>query len=397
MIVEDDVKKILIAYSGGLDTSCMLHWLKKKYKAELYAYCADLSGMSLAEKNKIIRKGLATGAKKVIVEDMRDEFMRNYVFPALKADAVYDGEYFMATAIGRPLIASRLAHYARKYGIKTVAHGCTGKGNDQVRFETGLYSLVKDVEMLAPLRFWEFRTREEEVAYAKKNNIPVSAGSKKYSLDENIWGVAIECGRLEDPSLPPPADAWQWTGGKLKKRETKITLSFRKGVPVAVNGRVMKPVAIAEKLNALGAAHKIGRADIIESRIVGIKSRELYESPAAKIISAAHFDLERMVLDRETLHYKEKLAKDFSLLVYNGRWFSPLREALSAFVDVTQKNVTGSVTMVLRPWSFEIISRVSPYSIYSRSLATYAVGDKFDRSLAEGFIKLSCMDIAKRG
>jgi len=390
------VKKILIAYSGGLDTSCMLHWLKKKYKAELYAYCADLSGMSAAEKNKIIRKGLATGAKKVIVEDLRDEFMKNYVFPSLKADAVYDGEYFMATAIGRPLIAKRLAVIAEKYGIKTVAHGCTGKGNDQVRFETGLYSLLKDVEILAPLRFWEFKTREEEVAYAKKNNIPVSAGSKKYSLDENIWGVAIECGRLEDPALAPPADAWQWTGGKLKKKESRITLSFRQGIPVAINGRALKPSALVEKLNALGAAYKIGRADLIESRIVGIKSREIYESPAAKILSLAHFDIERMVLDRETLHYKEKLAKDFSLLVYNGRWFSPLREALSAFVDKTQKKVTGTVTMILRPYSVEIISRTSPNSIYSKSMATYAKGDKFDRSLAEGFIKLSCLDIAKR-
>ena len=390
------MKKILIAYSGGLDTSCMLHWLKKKYNAELYAYCADLSGMSAPEKNKIIRKGLATGAKKVIVEDLRGEFMKNYVFPSLKADAVYDGEYFMATAIGRPLIAKRLAVIAEKYGIKTVAHGCTGKGNDQVRFETGLYSLLKDVEILAPLRFWEFSTREEEVAYAKKNNIPVSAGSKKYSLDENIWGVAIECGRLEDPSLPPPADAWQWTGGKLKKKESKIRISFRGGVPVALGGRTLSPVAIVEKLNAIGAAYKIGRADLIESRIVGIKSREIYEAPAAKILSVAHFDLERMVLDRETLHYKEKLAKDFSLLVYNGRWFSPLRAALGAFVDETQKKVTGTVTMILRPYSVEIISRTSPNSIYSKSMATYAKGDKFDRSLAEGFIKLSSLDIAKR-
>lgn len=390
------MKKILIAYSGGLDTSCMLHWLKKKYNAELYAYCADLSGMSAAEKKKIIRKGLATGAKKVIVEDLRDEFMKNYVFPSLKADAVYDGEYFMATAIGRPLIAKRLAAAAKKYGIKTVAHGCTGKGNDQVRFETGLYSLIKNVEILAPLRFWEFRTRAEEVAYARKNNIPVSAGSKKYSLDENIWGVAIECGRLEDPSLPPPADAWQWTGGKLKKKESRIKLSFKQGVPSAINGRVLSPVAIVEKLNAIGSAYKIGRVDMIESRIVGIKSREVYESPAAKILSTAHFDLERMVLDRETLHYKEKLAKDFSLLVYNGRWFSPLREALSAFVEETQKKVTGTVTMILRPYSVEIISRTSPNSIYSKSMATYAKGDKFDRTLAEGFIKLSSLDIAKR-
>ncbi|MEA2082034.1 MAG: argininosuccinate synthase, partial [Elusimicrobiota bacterium] len=368
----------------------------KEYNAELYAYCADLSGMSAAEKKKIIRKGLATGAKKVIVEDLRDEFMKNYVFPSLKADAVYDGEYFMATAIGRPLIAKRLAAAAKKYGIKTVAHGCTGKGNDQVRFETGLYSLIKNVEILAPLRFWEFRTRAEEVAYARKNNIPVSAGSKKYSLDENIWGVAIECGRLEDPSLPPPADAWQWTGGKLKKKESRIKLSFKQGVPSAINGRVLSPVAIVEKLNAIGSAYKIGRVDMIESRIVGIKSREVYESPAAKILSTAHFDLERMVLDRETLHYKEKLAKDFSLLVYNGRWFSPLREALSAFVEETQKKVTGTVTMILRPYSVEIISRTSPNSIYSKSMATYAKGDKFDRTLAEGFIKLSSLDIAKR-
>ncbi|MBU3955291.1 argininosuccinate synthase [bacterium] len=394
--MEDNVKKILIAYSGGLDTSCMLHWLKKKYNAEIYAYCADLSGMSAAEKNKIIRKGLSTGAKKVIVEDLRNEFMQDYVFPSLKADAVYDGEYFMSTAIGRPLIAKRLAAVAKKYGIKIVAHGCTGKGNDQVRFETGLYSLLKGVEVLAPLRFWEFRTREEEVAYAKKNKIPISSGSKKYSLDENIWGVAIECGRLEDPSTPPPSDAWQWTGGKLRKKESEITVSFREGCPVALSGRTLAPVELVAKLNALGAAYKIGRADMIESRVVGIKSREIYEAPAAKILNMAHFDLERMVLDRETLHYKEKLAKDFALLIYNGRWFSPLRRALSAFVDETQKNVTGSVTMILHPYAAQIISRTSPNSIYSKSLATYAKGDKFDRSLAEGFIKLSCLDIAKR-
>ncbi|MBA3052189.1 MAG: argininosuccinate synthase, partial [Candidatus Omnitrophica bacterium] len=266
------MKKILIAYSGGLDTSCMLHWLKKKYNAEIYAYCADLSGMSAAEKNKIIRKGLSTGAKKVIVEDLRNEFMQDYVFPSLKADAVYDGEYFMSTAIGRPLIAKRLAAVAKKYGIKIVAHGCTGKGNDQVRFETGLYSLLKGVEVLAPLRFWEFRTREEEVDYAKKNKIPISSGSKKYSLDENIWGVAIECGRLEDPSTPPPSDAWQWTGGKLRKKESEITVSFREGCPVALSGRTLAPVELVAKLNALGAAYKIGRADMIESRVVGIKS-----------------------------------------------------------------------------------------------------------------------------
>lgn len=390
------MKKILVAYSGGLDTSCMLYWLKNKYKAQVYAYCADITGMTLSDKSRLIKKGLNTGAEKVIVEDLREEFLKDFVFPALKANAVYEGGYFLATALSRPLIAKHLIFTAKKYGIKTVAHGCTAKGNDQVRFETAVYSLAAGIEVIAPLRFWELTTRKQEVKYAKKHKIPVSASSQKYSIDENIWGVAIECGQLEDTALPPPGDAWQWTGGKVLKKEKKISVSFKRGVPCGLNGKVFSPVELIGKLNALGAQYRIGRSDIVESRVVGIKSREIYEAPAAKILTACHIDLERLILDKQTLHYKEKLSHDFAELTYNGRWFSPLRRALTSFVEATQGKITGSVDMILRPYNFEIVSRSSPNSGYVRCLATYAEGDSFNRDLAEGFIKLSGLDIAKR-
>ncbi|MFH1958296.1 MAG: argininosuccinate synthase [bacterium] len=390
------MKKILVAYSGGLDTSCILHWLRNKYKAKVYAYCADVAGLSRKEKSALIKKGLRTGAEKVIVEDLREEFLKDFVFPALKANAVYEGGYFLATALSRPLIAKHLVSTAKKYGIKTVSHGCTAKGNDQVRFETAVYSLACDIEVIAPLRFWELTTREQEVEYAGKNKIPVSAGSKKYSIDENIWGVAIECGQLEDTAMPPPDDAWQLTGGKVPKKESKISVSFKGGVPCGLNGKVLSSVELVGKLNDLGAQYGIGRSDIVESRVVGIKSREIYEAPAAEILTAAHTDLERLVLDKETLHYKEKLSHDFAELVYKGRWFSPLRTALTAFVESTQGGITGSVDVILRPYGFEIVSRFSPNSRYVRGLATYAEGDTFERELAEGFIKLSCLDIAKK-
>jgi len=390
------MKKILVAYSGGLDTSCMLHWLKNKYNAKVYAYCADVAGLSRKEKSELIKKGLRTGAEKVIVEDLREELLKDFVFPALKANAVYEGDYFLATALSRPMIAKHLVATAKKYGIKTLAHGCTAKGNDQVRFETSVYSLASGIDVIAPLRFWEFTTREQEVGYAKKNKIPVAAAAKKYSIDENIWGVAIECGQLEDTAKSPPADAWQWTGGKVPKKEKKITISFKNGIPRGLGGKVLSPVDLVGKLNALGAQYGIGRSDIVESRVVGIKSREIYEAPAAKILTAAHTDLERLILDKETLHYKAKLSHDFAELVYRGRWFSPLRRALTSFVESTQGKITGTVNMILRPYGFEIVSRSSPNSGYERGLATYAEGDTFNRELAEGFIKLSCLDIAKR-
>jgi argininosuccinate synthase len=302
----------------------------------------------------------------------------------------------LATALSRPLIASRLITVAKKMGIKTIAHGCTGKGNDQVRFETSIYALSSDVEVIAPLRFWEFTTREQEVAYAKKKKIPIETRSKKYSIDENIWGVAIECGELEDPEIAPPSDAWQWTGGKQNQKERKIKILFRQGVPVALNRRKNCAVGLVSELNRIAASYRIGRSDIVESRVVGIKSREIYEAPAAEVLYAAHFDLERLILDKETLHYKEKVAKDFAWLVYSGRWFSPLRDALSSFVEETQRKITGEVEVLLKPNGFEIVGRTSPNSVYRKELATYSAGDEFDRKLAEGFIKLSSLDIAKK-
>jgi len=390
------MKKILVAYSGGLDTSCIVHWLKNKYNAEVYAYCGDILGLSAKEKREIEKKAIKSGAKKVFIEDLRDEFLRDFAFLSLKAGAVYEEDYFLATALGRPLLAKKLVEKARKLKIKTVAHGCTAKGNDQVRFEVSIYALAGDIEILAPVRFWEFKTREEEVAYARANKIPVAQVSKKYSIDENLWGCAIECGELEDPQNSPPESAWQWTGKKLKTKPAKLSIVFRKGVPVSVNGKKMPPIKIVEFLNKLAGSYKIGRSDLVESRIVGIKSREIYEAPAAFVLNKAHFDLERLVFGRELLHYKEKVSKDFANMVYGGRWFSPLREALTAFVEKTQDRVTGTVHLLLRPYSAAVTGRTSPFSLYKKELATYSKGDAYRREFAEGFIKLYGMDIAKK-
>ncbi|MCD6412996.1 MAG: argininosuccinate synthase [Elusimicrobia bacterium] len=390
------MEKILVAYSGGLDTSCMLRWLAEKYNAEVYGYCADVAGLVPSAKREIVRRGLAAGAKKVIIEDLRGEFLKDFVFPALEADAVYEGGYFLATALARPLIAKHLVEMAKKLKIKTVAHGCTGKGNDQVRFETSIYALSSNIKVLAPLRFWEFQTREDEVAYARAKKIPIETRSKKYSIDENVWGVAIECGSLEDPSVAPPADAWQMTASRPLGKERKIRISFRRGIPVSLNGKMVGSVELVSKLNRIAASYRIGRSDMVESRVVGIKSREIYEAPAAAILHAAHFDLERLILDKETLHYKEKVAKDYAWLVYSGRWFSPLREALDGFVSRSQEKITGEVSLLLKPNGFEIVGRTSPHSVYRRELATYSEGDEFNRNHAEGFIKLFSLDIAKK-
>jgi argininosuccinate synthase len=336
-------------------------------------------------------KALKSGASKVYIEDLRKEFLEDFVFPALKAGAMYEEAYPMACSIGRPLLAKALVEVAKKEGANMIAHGCTGKGNDQVRFEVTAAALAPDLINLAPLRMWEFKSREEEIDYAAKHNIPVSVTKENpYSIDENIWGIAIECGVLEDPMMEPPADAYQITVSpeEAPDKVEEVTLEFVKGVPVSLNGMQMDCVSLVDELNTIGGRNAIGRIDMIENRLVGIKSREVYEAPAATIIHFAHVELERLTLEKSVAHYKSLVAREYSNLIYNGLWYTPLREALQAFVDKTQENVTGMVKLKLYKGNVTISARTSPYSLYDPELATYTAADQFDHTAAEGFIKI---------
>jgi argininosuccinate synthase len=381
--------KIVVAYSGGLDTSIMVHWLKNNYDAEIITITGNLG-----QKKDLIgleSKALKSGASKVYIEDLRKEFLEDFVFPALKAGAMYEEAYPMACSIGRPLLAKALVEVAKKEGANMIAHGCTGKGNDQVRFEVTAAALAPDLINLAPLRMWEFKSREEEIDYAAKHNIPVSVTKENpYSIDENIWGIAIECGVLEDPMMEPPADAYQITVSpeEAPDKVEEVTLEFVKGVPVSLNGMEMDCVSLVDELNTIGGRNAIGRIDMIENRLVGIKSREVYEAPAATIIHFAHVELERLTLEKSVAHYKSLVAREYSNLIYNGLWYTPLREALQAFVDKTQENVTGMVKLKLYKGNVTVSARTSPYSLYDPELATYTAADQFDHTAAEGFIKI---------
>ncbi|OGV96748.1 MAG: argininosuccinate synthase, partial [Melioribacter sp. RIFOXYB12_FULL_38_5] len=332
--------KIVVAYSGGLDTSVMVKWLKENYDAEIITFTGNLG--QTKELIGLEEKALKSGASKSYIEDLTKEFIDDYVFPALRAGAMYEETYPMACSIGRPLLAKTLVDIARKEGANMVAHGCTGKGNDQVRFEVAVGALAPDLENLAPLRTWEFKSREEEIDYAAKHNIPVLVTKENpYSIDENIWGTAIECGVLEDPMVEPPADAYQHTVSPEEAPDVAeyVTIDFEKGIPVALNGVAMESVALVKELNKIGGRNAIGRIDMIENRLVGIKSREVYEAPAGMILHAAHKELERITLDKAVAHYKTHISQEYANLIYNGLWFSPLREALQAFIDKTQEKV----------------------------------------------------------
>jgi argininosuccinate synthase len=382
-------KKIVLAYSGGLDTSVMIKWLKENYKAEIIAVSVDLGQ---GEDISLLReKAKATGASKIYIEDLREEFINNYIFPSLAANAIYEGKYLLATSLSRPLIAKKLVEIAKLEKADALAHGCTGKGNDQVRFETTFYALAPHLKILAPARVWEFKSRKEEVEYALKHKIPIKVSKESpYSIDRNLWGVSIECGVLEDPWKEPPEEVYQITNCPKKAPDNPeyIEVSFKRGRPIAINNREIKPLMLIEELNALGGKHGIGRVDMIEDRVVGIKSREIYEAPAANILYLAHKDLESLILDRETLHFKEIISQKYSQLIYYGLWHTPLKYALDAFVKSTQEKITGIVRLKLYKGKAEVVGRSSPYSLYSQSLATYEEGDIFDHKAAEGFIKL---------
>lgn len=382
-------EKIAVAYSGGLDTSVIAKWLQEKYNADVITVSANLGQQK--ELVGIEEKAYKTGAKKAIVLDLREEFAREYIFPALKAGALYEHTYPMATSLGRPLIAKALVDVAKAEGCTAVAHGCTGKGNDQVRFEAAIAALAPDLKVYAPLREWEFKSREEEIEYCQRHGIPVKATKESpYSIDENMWGTSIECGILENPRLAPPEDAYQRTVSpeQAPNESTTVELEFEKGVPISLDGKTLPPVELIMKLNEIAGAHGIGRLDLIENRLVGIKSRELYEAPAATVLHFAHRELERLTLDKDTMHYKAKVANDYADLIYNGLWFSPLRYALNAFVEETQKVVSGMVKLKLYKGNLTILARWSPNSLYDESLATYTEEDQFDHRASIGFIKI---------
>ncbi len=382
-------KKIVVAYSGGLDTSVMVKWLSEKYNAEIITATGFLGQVKEIEGVK--EKASKTGAVKSYVFDLREEFLTQYVWKALKAGALYEGSYPMATAIGRPLLAKMLVDVAVLEDAQAVSHGCTGKGNDQVRFEVGVQTLSPNLEIIAPLRLWEFRSREEEMDYALKHQIPIKATKDNpYSIDENLWGIAIECGILEDPQEAPPEDAYQITTNPKNAPNASevISIGFEKGIPVSLNGIEMNAVDLVTRIKEIGAAHGIGRLDLIENRVVGIKSREVYEAPAAVILHHAHFELEKLILDKETFRFKQNISNKIANLIYDGLWYSPLFKSIMAFVDSSQENITGEIKMELYKGTIKTLSRNSVYSLYNKNLATYTSDDTFDHKASDGFIKI---------
>ncbi len=395
MVRQAHHKKVILAYSGGLDTSVAIKWLRDR-GYEVVAYMADVGQEKTP--TAAIHRAKVAGASKVVVKDLKKKFVTDYIWPALKAGAVYEGRYTLATALSRPLIAAEQVAVAHAERATAIAHGCTGKGNDQVRFEVTAQALDSSLEILAPVREWEFRSRDEEIDYAHKHGIPIDSTKKSsYSIDKNIWGVSVESGVLENPNTEPPLDSFQWTRGAEKRnlKERVVEIGFEKGVPVSLDGRKMDGLALIEKLNALAAPYGIGRMDMIENRLVGIKSRETYEAPAATVLLTAHRDLESLVLDRELSHHKEGVAQKYAELVYYGLWFTPLRAALDAFVNENQKKVTGAVRVKLRKYSCHVVGRKSPHSLYRESLATYTAKDTFDPKLAKGFIDLWALPYKK--
>ena len=390
-------KKIVLAYSGGLDTSIILKWLIEKYGCPVVAYCADIGQKEDWE--AVREKGLATGASEVIIRDLREEFVRDFVFPALKANAVYEGGYLLGTSLARPLIAKEQIKVAREVGADAVAHGATGKGNDQVRFELTYMALAPELKIIAPWRKWEFRGREDLIAFAEKHGIPVPVTKEKpYSIDANLFHTSYEGGILEDPWQEPPEDMFQMTVAPEKAPDTPeyLELSFEDGVPVAVNGKAMGPVELLSTLNEIAGRHGIGRVDMVENRFVGIKSRGVYETPGGTVLHVAHRALEHLTMDREVMHLRDGLIPYFSELIYYGFWYSPEMEAMRAFIEESQKDVTGTVRLKLYKGNVTVVGRKSPKSLYLKELATFEADSLYDQRDAEGFIKLQGLRLKVR-
>ncbi|MEE9514840.1 MAG: argininosuccinate synthase [Candidatus Brocadiales bacterium] len=383
-------KKVVLAFSGGLDTSVAVKWLQEHYGMEVITLTVDLGGFSPKDLEKVREKALKLGARNAIVVDAREVFVRYFVLPALQAGALYEGVYPLATALGRPLIAKLLAEVAEEEGAEAVAHGCTGKGNDQVRFELTLQALAPQLKVIAPLREWGM-SREDAVEYAGKHGVEVEVRKKTpYSIDENIWGRSIECGALEDPWAEPPEDVWLWTKSikDCPDEADTVEIGIEKGIPFRIDKDYMDGVQLVEKLNELGGRHGVGRIDHVESRVVGIKSREVYEAPAAVILHKAHRALESLVMTREAMRFRDIVAGQYADIIYNGQWYSAFHLDLVAYVLSAQRIVTGAVRMKLFKGTATIIGRRSPLSLYTHELATYDKEDQFDHKAAEGFTKI---------
>ncbi|HEU5326711.1 MAG TPA: argininosuccinate synthase [Thermomicrobiales bacterium] len=383
------VKKAVLAYSGGLDTSVIIPWLRENYGCEVIAYAADLGQEEEIE--GLEEKALKTGASKAYIEDLRAEFVKDYVFPVIRAGALYERKYLLSTSMARPLIAKRQVEIAALEGADAVAHGCTGKGNDQVRFELTFKALNPKLTVIAPWREWDLRSREDEIEYARRMEIPVTATLEKiYSRDRNIMHLSHEGGVLEDPWNEPLEDMYELTKSpeSAPDRPTELTISFEQGYPTRVDGEALAPLALLQRLNQLGAENAIGRIDLVENRLVGMKSHGVYETPGGTILSTAHRELESICLDRDTLHYKDLVAQRYAELVYDGKWFTPLREAFDAFVDVTQQTMTGDVRLKLYKGNCIVVGRRSPYSLYREDFATFGEEDVYDQKDAVGFINL---------
>jgi argininosuccinate synthase len=382
------MKKVVLAYSGGLDTSVAIKWLKENYCEEIIAVTIDVGQKNDLEYIK--EKAIKIGAVKSYVIDAKEEFAKKYVLPGLQAGAIYESNYPLATAYSRPLIAKILVEVAEKEKAEAIVHGCTGKGNDQVRFEVSIAALNPQLQVIAPAREWGF-TREEEIEYAKKNQIPVPVGiNNPYSVDQNLWGRSIECGVLEDPWKEPPEEVYKWTVNLENTPDQPIYLEvyFEKGVPQSINGEKLSLVDLIIKLNEIGGKNGVGRVDMVENRLVGIKSREIYECPAATILLKTHQALEGLVFPRELSHFKPIISKKYAELTYYGLWYSPLKEALDGFVKVIQKKVTGTIRVKLFKGNCIVVGRKSENSLYDFNLATYNQGDTFNQDFAKGFIEL---------
>jgi len=386
---ETDIKKAVLAYSGGLDTSVIVPWLKNNYGCEVICVTANLGQGE--ELEGLEGKALTSGASKVYIEDLREEFITDYIYPTLMAGAIYERKYLLGTSFARPLIARRQVEIAEIEGADAVSHGCTGKGNDQVRFELTFQALNPRLKIISPWREWDIRSREDALDYAAEHNVPVTATEKSiYSRDANIWHLSHEGGTLEDPWQEPEEAMYQLTVAPEKAPDEPeyVTLDFQQGVPKRLNGVAMGPISLIETLNKLGGRHGIGRADLVENRLVGMKSHGDYETPGGTILVEAHQALEQLCLDRETLHYKQQIALKYADLVYDGQWYTPLREAMDAFVQVTQQNMIGQIRLKLYKGNITLVGRRSPYSLYREDFATFGEDDVYNQADAEGFIKL---------
>jgi len=380
--------KVVLAYSGGLDTSVAVRWLKERYNLDVIALNVDVG--SERDLSAIRQKALDIGAVKTLVAEAKELFVEHFIFPALQADALYEGQYPLATALARPLMAKLLVDAALEEGASAVAHGCTGKGNDQVRFEVSISALAPNLKIIAPAREWGM-TREETINYAQRYGIPVPiTAASPYSIDANLWGRSIECGVLEDPWVEPPADVFTWTKSPADAPDVPgyVEIGFEQGIPIAIDGQEMGGVSLIQQLNQLAGEHGVGRIDLLENRLVGIKSREIYEAPAAVVLLQAHQALEAMTLSKDQLRFKQKVAVEYADLIYNGLWFSSLHQDLAAYVKSTQRYVTGTVRLKLFKGSCQVVGRKSPKSLYSYGLATYDKGDQFDQSASVGFIHI---------